>query len=119
MHDAFEVIRWSDAGIDTTIISVLWSEAVAAEVMVFFLIGPALLNRFSARGAAALAAVAGIMRWSVAATTNSVMVLAFLQGGAAARASSWDALLVAPAAGSVYPEIRAGSLPPIPLMKAA
>jgi PPP family 3-phenylpropionic acid transporter len=79
MHDAFAVIRWSDAGIDTTIISVLWSEAVAAEVMVFFLIGPALLNRFGARGAAALAAAAGIVRWSIAAMTSSVMVLAILQ----------------------------------------
>jgi PPP family 3-phenylpropionic acid transporter len=79
MHDAFAVIRWSNAGIDTFVISVLWSEAVAAEVMVFFLIGPALLNRFGARGAAALAAAAGIMRWSIAAMTSSVMVLAILQ----------------------------------------
>nr|WP_276326837.1 MFS transporter [Bradyrhizobium valentinum] len=79
MHDAFAVIRWSNAGIDTSVISVLWSEAVAAEVMVFFLIGPALLNRFGARGAAALAAAAGIMRWSIAAMTSSVMVLAILQ----------------------------------------
>ena len=29
-----------------------------------------------------------------------------------------DAPLMAPAAGSVYPEIRAGGLPPIPLLKA-
>jgi MFS transporter, PPP family, 3-phenylpropionic acid transporter len=79
MHDAFAVIRWSNAGIDTFVISVLWSEAVAAEVMVFFLIGPAVLNRFGARGAAALAAAAGIMRWSIAAMTSSVMVLAILQ----------------------------------------
>jgi MFS transporter, PPP family, 3-phenylpropionic acid transporter len=79
LHDAFAVIRWSSAGIDTSVISVLWSEAVAAEVMVFFLIGPALLNRFGARGAAALAAAAGIMRWSIAAMTSSVMVLAILQ----------------------------------------
>ncbi|WP_334446145.1 MFS transporter [Bradyrhizobium sp. AZCC 1610] len=79
MHDAFAVIRWSNAGIDTFVISVLWSEAVAAEVIVFFLIGPALLNRFGARGAAALAAAAGIMRWSIAAMTSSVMVLAILQ----------------------------------------
>jgi MFS transporter, PPP family, 3-phenylpropionic acid transporter len=79
MHDAFAVIRWSNAGIDTFVISVLWSEAVAAEVMVFILIGPALLNRFGARGAAALAAAAGIIRWSIAAMTNSVMVLAILQ----------------------------------------
>ncbi|WP_275187856.1 MFS transporter [Bradyrhizobium sp. CSA112] len=79
MHDAFAVIRWSNAGIDTFVISVLWSEAVAAEVMVFFLIGPALLNRFGARGAAALAAAAGIVRWSIAAMTSSVTVLAILQ----------------------------------------
>jgi MFS transporter, PPP family, 3-phenylpropionic acid transporter len=79
MHDAFAVIRWSRAGLDTSIISVLWSEAVAAEVLVFFLIGPALLNRFGARGAAALAAAAGIVRWSIAAMTSSVMALAILQ----------------------------------------
>ena len=79
VHDAFAVIRWSNAGIDTFVISLLWSEAVAAEVMVFFLIGPAVLNRFGARGAAALAAAAGIMRWSIAAMTSSVMVLAILQ----------------------------------------
>jgi PPP family 3-phenylpropionic acid transporter len=79
MHDAFAVIRWSNAGIDTFVISVLWSEAVAAEVMVFFLIGPAVLNRFGARGAAALAAAAGIVRWSIAAMTSSVVVLAILQ----------------------------------------
>lgn len=79
MHDAFAVIRWSNAGIGTSAISFLWSEAVAAEVIVFFLIGPALLNRFGARGAAALAAVAGIIRWSIAGVTTSVAVLALLQ----------------------------------------
>nr|WP_283843310.1 MFS transporter [Bradyrhizobium hereditatis] len=79
MHDAFAVIRWSNAGIDTAVISMLWSEAVAAEVIVFVLIGPALLNRFGARGAAVLAAVAGILRWSIAGITNSVIVLAALQ----------------------------------------
>ena len=41
MHDAFAVIWWSSAGIEPSTISVLWSEAVAAEVVVFFLIGPA------------------------------------------------------------------------------
>ena len=79
MHDAFAVIRWSNAGIDTRIISILWSEAVAAEVLVFFLIGPALLNRLGARGAATLVAIAGILRWSIAGMTNSVLVLAALQ----------------------------------------
>jgi MFS transporter, PPP family, 3-phenylpropionic acid transporter len=79
MHDAFAVIRWSAAGIDTPTISVLWSEAVAAEVMVFFLIGPALLDRFGARGAAALAAAAGIIRWSIEGVSTSVLVLSILQ----------------------------------------
>ena len=79
MHDAFAVIRWSHAGIDTSVISILWSEAVASEVIVFFLVGPALLDRFGPRLAAAMAAIAGILRWSIAGMTNSVMVLAVLQ----------------------------------------
>ena len=79
MHDAFAVIWWSAAGIEPSTISVLWSEAVAAEVVVFFLIGPALLNRLGARGAAVLAAAAGIVRWSVAGVTTSVLALSIIQ----------------------------------------
>jgi PPP family 3-phenylpropionic acid transporter len=79
MHDAFSVIRWSDAGIGTSAISILWSEAVASEVVVFFLVGPALVGRFGARGAATLAATAGLLRWSVAGVTTSVPLLAILQ----------------------------------------
>jgi PPP family 3-phenylpropionic acid transporter len=79
MHDAFSVIRWSNAGLDASAISVLWSEAVAAEVIVFFVIGPGLLDRIGARGAAALAAVAGIIRWSIAGVTTSVLLLAMIQ----------------------------------------
>jgi PPP family 3-phenylpropionic acid transporter len=36
MHDAFAVIWWSAAGIEPSTISILWSEAVASEVVVFF-----------------------------------------------------------------------------------
>jgi len=79
MYDAFAVISWSAAGIEPSVISILWSEAVAAEVVVFFLIGPALLHRFGARGAAVLAAVAGTVRWSVAGVTTSVLTLSILQ----------------------------------------
>src|SRR2546430_11301985 len=79
MHDAFAVIRWGDAGMDAPIISILWSEAVASEIIVFFLIGPALLSRIGPRGAAALAAVAGIIRWSVAGVTTSVLLLSIVQ----------------------------------------
>jgi MFS transporter, PPP family, 3-phenylpropionic acid transporter len=47
MHDAFSVIRWSAAGIDPVTASLLWSESVAAEVLVFFVIGPALVTRLT------------------------------------------------------------------------
>ena len=79
VHDAFAAIRWSDAGISTSAIGFLWSEAVIAEVVVFLLIGPAFLERFGVRGAAVLAAVAGIIRWTVAGLTTSVLLLSLIQ----------------------------------------
>jgi MFS transporter, PPP family, 3-phenylpropionic acid transporter len=79
VHDAFAVIRWSDAGISTSAISFLWSEAVVAEVFTFLLIGPAFLDRFGVRAAAVLAAAAGIVRWSVAGATTSVLLLSLIQ----------------------------------------
>jgi len=79
VHDAFAVIRWSDAGIGPSTISFLWSEAVIAEVFVFFIAGPALIDRFGCRGAAVLAAAAGVIRWSTASMTTSVLVLALIQ----------------------------------------
>jgi PPP family 3-phenylpropionic acid transporter len=79
LYDAFAVIRWSAAGLSAPVISVLWAEAVAAEVIVFLLIGPWLLDRLGVRGAAGLAAVAGIVRWSAMGFTNSVLLLSVLQ----------------------------------------
>jgi PPP family 3-phenylpropionic acid transporter len=79
MHDGFAVIRWNAAGIGPTATSVLWSESVAAEVLVFFLVGPALLNRVGPSGAAALAATAGIVRWAVMSQTTNFVALALVQ----------------------------------------
>jgi MFS transporter, PPP family, 3-phenylpropionic acid transporter len=79
MHDAFAVIRWSAAGISPTTASLLWSESVAAEVLVFFVIGPALVIRLTPAGALAVAAVAGMLRWTVAAQTADVTALALVQ----------------------------------------
>ncbi len=45
MHDSFAVISWNAAGIDTATASLIWSESVAAEVVMFFLLGPALIER--------------------------------------------------------------------------
>ena len=79
MLDAFAVIRWTATGISPITISLLWSEAVVSEVVVFFLIGPLIINRFGPRGAAALAAIAGIARWTVMSQTTDVAALALVQ----------------------------------------
>jgi MFS transporter, PPP family, 3-phenylpropionic acid transporter len=70
MHDSFAVIRWRDAGIGPELISLLWSESVAAEVVVFFFIGPRLLGRMGPARTAAMCAGAGLIRWTVMAQTS-------------------------------------------------
>ena len=79
MHDTFAIIRWTGAGITPWGASILWSMSVAAEVVVFLLIGPWLLRVFTPAGAIALAAVAGAARWLVAACTADVAALALTQ----------------------------------------
>ena len=79
MHDAFAVIRWSAAGITPATASLLWSESVAAEVFVFFVVGPALVKRLTPAGALATAALAGMLRWAVAAQTTDVIALGLVQ----------------------------------------
>lgn len=79
MHDSFAVIRWSAAGISPATASLLWSESVAAEVLVFFVIGPVLVTRLTPAGALAVAAVAGVLRWGVVAHTADVVALALVQ----------------------------------------
>jgi MFS transporter, PPP family, 3-phenylpropionic acid transporter len=79
MHDTFAVIRWSEAGVSPATVSVLWSESVAAEVVVFFLVGPSLVRRLGANRVMALAATAGLLRWVIVGSTTSVTALALVQ----------------------------------------
>src|SRR5262245_60669075 len=79
MHDGFAVIRWTAAGIPASEASLLWSAAVASEVLVFFVVGPALINRVGTNGAAVLAGTAGVVRWVVMAATTDVVALALVQ----------------------------------------
>jgi PPP family 3-phenylpropionic acid transporter len=73
------VIRWSAGGISPATASLLWSESVAAEVFVFFFVGPALVKRLTPAGALATAALAGMLRWTVAAQTTDVIALGLVQ----------------------------------------
>jgi hypothetical protein len=79
MYDSFAVIRWTQAGISTATISVLWSESVAAEVLVFLFLGPRLLRRLKPTIALAIAALCGLVRWAVLAQTADVVALALVQ----------------------------------------
>jgi MFS transporter, PPP family, 3-phenylpropionic acid transporter len=79
MHDAFAIIRWHDAGISPAVSSMLWSESVGAEVLVFVLFGPWLLSLLGRSGALALAAGAAVVRWGVMAQTADVTTLAIIE----------------------------------------
>ncbi|RVU19364.1 MFS transporter [Methylobacterium oryzihabitans] len=79
VHDAFAVIRWREAGVSPAWIGLLWAEAVAAEVAVFLVLGPPLLDRLGPGRALALAAAAGILRWSVMALTAALPAVAAAQ----------------------------------------
>jgi len=79
MHDGFAVIRWEATGIGPRTVGVLWSISVAAEVVVFWAIGPRLLDRIGPGRAATLAAAAGVARWVVRAATAWVPVVAVIQ----------------------------------------
>lgn len=69
LHDSFEVIRWRAAGLSAAQCSLLWALSVAAELLVFLLLGRRLLERLGPGRAVALSAAAGVVRWGTAART--------------------------------------------------
>jgi PPP family 3-phenylpropionic acid transporter len=75
VNETFAVIRWGAAGLSPQMSAVLWSAAVASEVIVFLLIGPPLLARLGPARAIMLAALGGMARWSAMATTTAVPLL--------------------------------------------
>ena len=79
VNDAFAVITWRGAGYGGTAVSLLWSESVLAEVAVFFLIGPWIIDRVGPAGAAAISAGAGVLRWGVMGTTLALPALVAVQ----------------------------------------
>jgi PPP family 3-phenylpropionic acid transporter len=79
LHDGFAMIRWQASGINSGAAGILWSESVAAEVVVFLLIGRPLLDRVGPRGAAVLAVAAGVLRWSVEAETAWLPAVVLIQ----------------------------------------
>jgi PPP family 3-phenylpropionic acid transporter len=79
LHDIFSIIRWTNAGISPQAAGMLWSLAVAGEVMMFFVVGPWLLARLQPAHAMAIAAVAGAVRWLISAVTVDLTALVIIQ----------------------------------------
>jgi PPP family 3-phenylpropionic acid transporter len=79
LHDGFEVLCWEDGGIGPGAAGLLWSEGVLAEVVVFVVVGPTLLRWPGPAGSAALAASAGVVRWSVTAVTAWLPAMALVE----------------------------------------
>jgi PPP family 3-phenylpropionic acid transporter len=74
LHDG-----WEEGGIGPGAAGLLWSEGVLAEVVVFVVVGPPLLRWLGPAGSAALAACAGIVRWSVTAVTAWLPAMALVE----------------------------------------
>lgn len=79
MHDGFAMILWRSAGIAATTAGLLWSVSVAAEVLVFLLVGPLLLARIGPAAGVAVAACAGALRWAVLGSTTAIPWLAAVE----------------------------------------
>jgi len=79
LHDGFEVIRWQTAGMGPGAAGMLWGESVAAEVLVFFVLGPVIIDRLGPGTAAMLAAASGVVRWGTAAVTAALPAMALVE----------------------------------------
>jgi PPP family 3-phenylpropionic acid transporter len=79
LHDAFVVIRWRSAGLSAQQSSILWALSVAAEVVVFVVVGPKLLRALHPSRAMILAATAGIIRWATVAVTAWFPAMALVE----------------------------------------
>ncbi|MGU3664360.1 MFS transporter [Methylobacterium sp. A49B] len=79
MHDGFAMILWRQSGIGPGTAGLLWSKSVAAEVLVFLLVGPPLLKRIGLPAGIAVAAGAGALRWAVLGSTTAVPWIAAVE----------------------------------------
>ena len=79
MHDSFVMIRWNEIGISSGVGGALWSESVAAEVVVFFAFGPLLLRHIRPEAAMAISAMAAVVRWAAMAEMHSIAAFALIE----------------------------------------
>ena len=79
MHDSFVMILWNQIGISAGLGSVLWAQSVAAEVVVFFWLGPLLLRQVRPEAGIGLAAIAAVVRWTLTAHLTGPAAFALIE----------------------------------------
>ncbi|MBN9508193.1 MAG: MFS transporter [Alphaproteobacteria bacterium] len=78
-YGAFATLRWQAAGLSPGTIGLFWSVAVSAEVFVFLVLGRRLLRWLGPGRLCAVAAGAGVLRWSVMAETTWLPAMLLMQ----------------------------------------
>lgn len=78
VYYAFATIHWQSSGIDGDTIGLLWAEGVVAEILLFAFSGR-VVARLGPGRLLLLAALAGILRWTVLGSTTAVPALAVVQ----------------------------------------
>jgi len=79
MFYGFSTLHWRAAGYDATTIGALWAEGVIAEV-VLFAVSKKVFARMTPLSLLALAASAGVVRWTVLGSTTALPALIAVQG---------------------------------------
>jgi len=78
VYYAFSTIHWRSVGLDDTLIGLLWAEGVIAEIVLFAFAVP-VLRRVRPERLIMLGGLAGLLRWSVLASTDWLPALMAVQ----------------------------------------
>lgn len=78
VYYAFSTLHWRSAGLNDTLIGLLWAEGVIAEIVLFAAAAP-LIRRLGAERMILLGGLAGLVRWSVLASTDWLPALIVVQ----------------------------------------
>ena len=74
----FGTLHWRSAGIDDDVIGWLWAEGVIAEILLFA-VSNRVVRRLGIRNLLLLAAVAGVVRWTLTALSTELALLLIVQ----------------------------------------
>jgi len=78
VYYAFATLQWRGLGFSESLIGALWAEGVIAEIILFAASG-FFIKKFGAARLMAMAGLAGTIRWSIAAVTDDLAIIVFLQ----------------------------------------